>query len=379
MEGVLLPVDTATAGPLSTLHHNVERASAPHKSSRVVSRRSSPVALILVVLCLPLGAAPCEWAAGIALATALFSRTRRHQPLLGPVLAVCFSLLIPSLPYGSSGVLAVLGKTWPLVLLVALPPILASLERTDQTLMDVRRIGLLAAAGAALWAMGQVISQGQLPWEQAARGPFSHHLTLGYALLPATAVAIHSRTWLLSVVLGAGVLASGASGPMLGLALIIASMWLSPLRCLFAGLGISLLIMSVLIMEPDLQIRLTHWTAGAQLTLESGLGQGPIDSIRQFQLTESQLSSTVRPEQHAHDSALQWGILGGVGAWLAWIWLLTQLWSLSGEAGRVSIAVLCVGALTQDVFGDLEVVRALCAWCLLSATPIDTEPISAEA
>ena len=108
MEGVLLPVDTATAGPLSTLHHNVERASAPCESSPVVSQRSSPVALLLVVLCLPLGSAPCEWAAGIALATALFSRTRRDQPLLGPVLAVCFSLLIPSLPYGSSGVLAVL-------------------------------------------------------------------------------------------------------------------------------------------------------------------------------------------------------------------------------------------------------------------------------
>jgi hypothetical protein len=379
MEGVLLPVDTATAGPLSTLHHNVERASAPSQDVPVVRQRSSTAVLLLVVLCLPIGAAPCEWAAGIALAAALFLSTRREQPLIGPVLAVCFSLLIPSLPYGSAGVLAALGKTWPLILLVALPPILASLERTEQTLIDVRRIGLLAAAAAALWAMAQLLLQGQPPWDQPARGPFSHHLTLGYALLPATAVAVHRRSWLLSVMLGAGVLASGASGPLLGLALIITSMWLSPLRCLFVGVGISLLIMSALIAEPDLQIRLTHWTAGAQLTLESGLGQGPIDSIRQFQLTESQLSSTVRPEQHAHDSALQWGILGGVGAWLAWIWLLTQLWSLSGVAGRASIAVLCVGALTQDVFGDLEVVRALCAWCLLSATPINTEPISAEA
>ena len=40
----------------------------------------------------------------------------------------------------------------------------------------------------------------------------------------------------------------------------------------------------------------------------------------------------------------------------------------AGLAGRAAIAAVGVGSLTQDTFGDLEVIRALTVWCLLPET-----------
>ena len=42
------------------------------------------------------------------------------------------------------------------------------------------------------------------------------------------------------------------------------------------------------------------------------------------------------------------------------------------RALRLAIAALLVGGLTQDTLGDLEVIRALCFWALLSRPPQGT-------
>ena len=238
-------------------------------------------------------------------------------------------------------------------------------------------LGLVAACFAASWAIGAAVSSGTPPWIEPARGPFSHHLTLGYALVPAAAVAFHRRKWHWATLLSAGILCSGASGPAFSLCLVILSLWLAPRLCLAAGLAMALGILALLTGDPDVSTRMVHWTAGTQLVLEGGAGWGPAEAIRNFQHTESLLSSEIRPEQHPHDSVLQWGILGGLGAWLAWAWLLLQLWKHTGTAGRAALAALGGAALTQDVFGDLEVLRALCAWCLLSGPSSSGLPVSA--
>ena len=334
--------------------------------------------LALVLFCLPFGAAPCEWSAGLALLIALVWGKRSHQPLLAPVLAVAIALLIPSLSFGLDGLIAALGKAWPLILLIALPPLLALLDE-EAHVNRLIQLGLIAASTAAIWALADSISSGQAPWVEPARGPFSHHLTLGYALVPAAAMALHRRDWIHTGMVSVGILCAGASGPLLALAIVFASLRLRPLHCLVGGIALALVIMGTLAEDPELQTRLVHWTAGAQLTLETGAGSGALEAISDFQLAESRVSSTIEPETHAHDSALQWGILGGLGAWLAWIWLLLRLWQQSGTSGKAAIAALCVGALTQDVFGDLEVLRSLCAWALLSRPYPFEAPVSAAA
>ena len=65
---------------------------------------------------------------------------------------------------------------------------------------------------------------------------------------------------------------------------------------------------------------------------------------------------------HAHDSALQLGALVGLGGWVALAWLCWEAWQRTDRAGRTLLAALAVGALTQDVLGDLEVARAAAAW-----------------
>ena len=51
--------------------------------------------------------------------------------------------------------------------------------------------------------------------------------------------------------------------------------------------------------------------------------------------------------------------------WVAAAWALVALWRRTDRAGRAAIAAIGVGGLTQDTLGDLEVVRALCAWVML--------------
>jgi hypothetical protein len=315
----------------------------------------------------------------VALLVALVWGKRNHQPLLAPVVAVAIAVLIPSLAFGMAGLIAALGKAWALILLVALPPLLALLEQEDRTRSRLFQIGMSAAVAAAIWALASSISSGNPPWVEPARGPFSHHLTLGYALVPAAAIAIHRREWVWATLVSVGILCAGASGPLLALAILFASLRIKPIHCLLGGTVLSLGIMAYLGSDPELLTRMTHWTAGAQLTLEGGAGSGAVEVVQNFQLAESRVSNTIQPETHAHDSVLQWGILGGLGAWLAWVWLLGSLWQRTGTAGKAAMAALCVGALTQDVFGDLEVLRSLCAWTLLSGPCTLTDTVSARA
>ena len=63
-------------------------------------------------------------------------------------------------------------------------------------------------------------------------------------------------------------------------------------------------------------------------------------------------------------------------SWIAWAWLGVELWRRGGRSGRATLAALAVGGLTQDVLGDLEVIRVLSAWVLL---PVLVEPAAAGA
>ena len=343
-----------------------------HKTSRTIPQ----VVLVLIWLCLPLGAAPCELSAGLCLFVAAFWGVNTHRPFLMPVLAIAAAWILPSLSSGTEGLIASLGEAWHLVLLIAIPPLLIQLETHTDWLKTLETLGLCAAAVAGLWAMGDLIASGIPPWVQPGRGPFSHHLTLGYALIPPASIAILHQRWVFGALIALGILAAGASGPLLALSIVLAAARFEPIFCLFAGLGLSLCIMLILDGNPELQTRITHWTAGAQVIVDDPGGQGIVEATHRFQSEERSLSTMIGPERHAHDSVLQWGMFGGVGAWLAWVWLLSRLWSQTRRAGKTAIAALGVSALTQDVFGDLEVIRALCAWCVLDLYPRATVTVS---
>ena len=332
-----------------------------------MNRRMAQISLTLAFVCLPLGAAACELSAAWLCLAAICWGDRRNHPMVIPVLAVWIAWTIPSLDKGIAGWFGAVGQTWPLILLIAIPPLQKTLRGDPQFHEQLERWGLFAGSVIGIWAMGSLLGNGIPPWEQPASGPFSHNLTLGYALLPPLALAVHRSRWLWASCIAGGVLSAGASGPVLGLAMIMATRWIQPKHCLIGGVGLALTILWWMGGSPELTTRMVHWTAGVQVVFECGFGCGPTDTVSHFQDAERLLSATIGPERHAHDSVLQWAMMGGAGAWLAWALLLTLLWQHTGKSGRAAIAALGVGALTQDVFGDLEVIRALCAWALLDS------------
>lgn len=331
--------------------------------------RVSRAALALVFLALPLGTAPLEIASGLALAAALLAgpRALAQGPLLAPILGVALSWALAALGRGSEQWVEALGRTWPLALGLAVP----ALARAAGPEAGARagRLGLWAAAGVGLLAVGQAIAAGAQPWIRPATGFFSHHLTLGYALLPALAVALARRRWGLAAPILAGALCSGGSGPALSVVVLLAGVALGPGRALAGGLVGALALIAVLRGDSGLHEREVLWRTGATLAVEQPLGTGPAG----FREPAAQVQEAIEPgfyfPLHAHDVALQLGALAGLGAWLAWAWLGWTVWRGSDRAGRAALAALLVGGLTQDTLGDLEVVRAWLAWAMLSWNP----------
>ena len=117
------------------------------------------------------------------------------------------------------------------------------------------------------------------------------------------------------------------------------------------------------------------WSTGAALAAEQPLGTGPLGFREPAARVQEALEPGFYFPLHAHDAALQVASLAGFGALLAWVWLGTTLWQQTDRAGRAALAALLVGGLTQDTFGDLEVVRALLAWAMLSGNP-PARPVS---
>lgn len=339
----------------------------------------SRLLLSLVFLALPLGTAPLEIASGLALAGALLLARAEMgvTPLLMPSLAVGLSWVFSALGRGPEQMVEALGRTWPLALGLAVPALVAKARaRGDAGISGLAtRLGLGAAAAVGGLAVAQVVASGLPPWVSSATGLFSHHLTLGYALLPALAVALHQRRWLAGAGIAAGVLCSGGSGPLLSLVVAISALILGPGRALLGGTAAALAVIVVLRDDPALHERAVLWSTGAALAAEQPLGTGPLGFREPAARVQEALEPGFYFPLHAHDAALQVASLAGFGALLAWVWLGTTLWQQTDRAGRAALAALLVGGLTQDTFGDLEVVRALLAWAMLSGNP-PARPVS---
>ncbi len=330
----------------------------------------APVLVALLFLALPLGTAPLEIATGLVVALAvgrLIAARRGPDPeLTGPLLLITTLWLVSALaadaPAGEA-VRAALGPLWALILAPALPALTLSEEARERAL----RTGLGAAAMVGAGALLVALIAGPLPWEAPARGLFSHHLTLGYAMLPPLAVALARRAWLPALGLVAGVIAAWSSGPALGLAVVVLGLALGPLRALVGGLALAVFIVVALRADPALYERALLWTSGAQLALGAPLGVSAAGFREAVTPVQEALAPDLYFPLHAHDAAIQRAAVGGFGAWAAWGWLLVVLWGRTTAAGKAALGALLVGGLTQDTLGDLEVVRALIAWALILA------------
>ncbi len=318
------------------------------------------IALLLLFACLPLGSAALEISTALAVVAALVWGRRRETPLLGPVLVITASLLLSSLGRGE---LAGLGRAWALVLALAVPMLVIGLSR--EQLRKIENIGLIAACLVALLALLQVGLAGVPPWVQPVAGPFSHHLTLGFALLVPFARALDRRRWLVALILALGVGAAGSQGPALSLLVVtLAVAWRAD-AALALGVSLALLLIAAMVGQPHLHERALLWATGTELAVSHPLGVGAAGFRDAATVVQHALQPGFFYPYHAHDSALQIAALGGLSAWVGWAWLGLALWRHTGRAGKAALAGLLVGALTQDTLGDLEVIRALCAWALL--------------
>ena len=64
--------------------------------------------------------------------------------------------------------------------------------------------------------------------------------------------------------------------------------------------------------------------------------------------------------------------MSGMAIWIGLVWLLWSLWQRTDTGGRAALVGVIVGGMTQDTLGDLEVIRALCAWTLIAVQPDGT-------
>ncbi len=337
-------------------------------STRGLPARLAPLVVGLLLVALPLGSAPLEIATGLVVAVALGvmvgARRGPERDLGGAVLLITAGMLAAAWgraePAGPA-LRAALSPLWALILVMALPALpLAEADRER-----CARVGLGVGALVGAGALGLALGMGPAPWESPARGLFSHHLTLGYALLPPLCVALERRAWLAALGLGAGIAASWSSGPLLAVAVAVAGLALGPGRALAGGAVAALGLVYTLRADPALGERAILWTSGAALALREPLGTGAAGFREAVAPVQDALQAGYYFPLHAHDAALQRAAVAGFGAWIAWAWLLIALWRRTGAAGRAALAGLLVGGLTQDTLGDLEVVRALTAWLLI--------------
>ena len=219
------------------------------------------LALALLLLGLALGAAATEITTGIALALALvLGERRRMLPMLAPLLvfAIAFGLAAPA--GGPGAWREVLGRAWPMAPLLVVPAL------ADECDSALERMGLWAACGAALWGLGQ-----RLLGADAGTGPFSHHLTLGYALVPPLAVAAARGRLVQGTILVIGVLATGATGPLLSAAVALAgARMVRPETSLAGGVVAALgaIWVSIGLGRQDIQQRAILWASGAWLAVD---------------------------------------------------------------------------------------------------------------
>ena len=186
---------------------------------------------------------------------------------------------------------------------------------------------------------------------------------VGVCLTAPIGVAIHRARWPWVLCIASGILSAGAGGPLLGLTMVVATLWIEPKRCLWPE---SLAMTILWWMDGNMELTTRASTGPPRWCSNVDLGAAQPKPFRNFKMQ----SAYYPPTSHQNATLMTVsfiGPMGGIGAWLAWGMLLTLLWQHTRKSGRAAIAALSVGALTQDVFGDLEVIRALCAWTLLDS------------
>jgi len=322
--------------------------------------------LFIFLFCsLMLGTAALEIATGLMCVVALFLGDRSGMALLGPTLAIVVGMSFAAVGLSVEHWVEVLGLSWPLLLALAVPMLVGSLNQVQ--LRWVERVGLSTAALVGGVVAMQTLFDGEM---FSSVGLFSHHLTLGYALVIPLARALYLRSWICALAMATGVISTGASGPVLAMVVVSVGLW-NPLVALVGGMLFSVGIMWGLGADEELAQRALLWATGMDLSLNELWGTGP-DGFRQAAMeVQQRLQPGFYFPFHAHDAFLQRSAIAGMAIWVAWGWFLMVLWRQSHGPGRAALVGILVGGLTQDTLGDLEVIRGLCAWALLPL--VDTE------
>lgn len=249
-----------------------------------------------------------------------------------------------------------LGHAWllaPFLALGALDPSGPGAERR-------RTLGLAAAAAAAAYAIVQA-ARGA-----AAAGTMSHHLTLAYALLPPFGVALARRRWGFAAVIGAGVLATRSdAAPAALAATTLVALGLPAAAGLALGAVATLTGLAGFAPAGDLQQRAVLWTGGLSVPPGTAGAGG-------YRAASAPLYDRLQPgfwyPNHAHDTFVQLGATLGAGGWAAATLLVATLFGAATPGAAAGLVGVLVGGLTQDTFGDLEVVRAAWIWVMIEGT-----------
>jgi hypothetical protein len=166
------------------------------------------------------------------------------------------------------------------------------------------------------------------------------------------------------ILLAGGIVASGGQGPLLALVLVLLAHWMRPVAALAIGVVANLI--GVLVLPSNLvgAARGPLDVGRRRCSRCPGVGVGQSE-FRTALATASRASSPASTSRSTRTTAsCRSGSPAGLGAWIAWAALLLSMWERTGRAGRVAIAAVVVGGLTQDTLGDLEVIRALTAWVI---------------
>lgn len=325
-------------------------------------------ALIAVVCTLPLGATPLEVGNGVGVVVAIGLLATGGplvvSPFAGPALAIAVAWLAFA---GDARFDAwdAIRRVWALSPLFSVPVLLA--EAGDDA--PIVRAGLAVAAATALLPIGQALLTPEAAWS-APTGLFAHHLTLAYALIAPLAVASARREPLFAVPIAAAIASTGAIGPALAAITVVAAVFAGGRRAMslvgVGALGAAAIGMFAPRFVDDLARRAILWTAGADLAVAGGVPAGawraevaPVHRI---------WAPGFEFPHHAHDNLIQLAGDAGPGAWVAVGLAAAIVWE-RGTPVLIALALaLLVGGLTQDLFGDIEVIRAVLVWTALVGT-----------
>lgn len=328
-------------------------------------RTAARYALLALAPACALGGFASELSVGVALAlgVALHLRAPRSAPaMVGGQAAWSYAAVWLLMAPVSGNLHEGIGHVWPIAALLAIPLLRAVHDDTAPAV----RAGLVAAAVLGAWAAVEGCFR-------EARGPYSHHLTLAYALLPPLGVALHRRS-ALALPIALGVIGSRSTGAVVALAVTVAlgvwaardaargrlraPAWRAPAAALG---GMAVTAATLPWADPtELHERAILWTGGLRVGLDGPAGPGgyPTASAPVYDALERGFYFP----NHAHDSAVQLLAVLGPAGWLCGLMLVAALFESFGAGAAAGLAGVCVGAFTQDTFGDLEVIRAVTVW-----------------